>query len=80
MFYWYCSSEIHYNVKGKAKVERILVNSIKTNSTAKIRRTEPKDKKKGKARLLNIISVVVQTTLQRNAKLHNTWLNCTKNP
>jgi hypothetical protein len=48
MFYWYCSSEIHYNVKGKAKVERILVNSIKTNSTAKIRRTEPKGKKKGK--------------------------------
>jgi hypothetical protein len=50
MFYWYCSSEIHYNVKGKAKVERILVNSIKTNSTAKIRRTEPKDKKKGKGK------------------------------
>jgi hypothetical protein len=33
---------------------------------------------RGKARLPNAINVVLKTTLQRNAELPYTWLNCTK--
>jgi hypothetical protein len=65
---------------GLTTIKINLVNSRKANAMAKIGRTEPKDMQRGKARLLNAIIVVVQTTLQRNAKLPNTWLNCTKNP
>jgi hypothetical protein len=50
----------------------------KHNSKNKNNRTKGKEREK--ARLLNTISVVVQTTLQRNAELPNTWLNYTKNP
>jgi hypothetical protein len=65
---------------GLTTIKRIFVNSGKANTIVKIERTEPKDKERGKTRVLNAISVVVQTILQRNAELPKTWLNCTKNP
>jgi hypothetical protein len=71
-------------VKGKEKVDGS--NNIKTNLVnsrmvnARTRRIEPMVKEKGKTKLLNATNVVVQTTLLRNAKFPNTWLNCTKDP
>jgi hypothetical protein len=78
--------EVHYNVKGNEKVmnpttiKRSLVNSRKANVTAKTGRIETNVKKKGKAKLLHAINVVVQTTFLRNIEPLNTWLNCTKDP
>jgi hypothetical protein len=59
-------------------IKRNLVNSRMINATVKPRGVEPKVK--GKARLLNDINMVAQTTFLRNAELPNTWLNCTKYP
>jgi hypothetical protein len=64
------------NLMGLTNIKRILVNSWKANTTVRVRRTEPNVK--GKARLLNVTSAVIQTTLQRNTELSNTWFNCTK--
>jgi hypothetical protein len=50
------------------------------NATVRIRRIKPKVKEKGKSKLVNATNVVVQTTLLRNAKLPDTWLNSTKDP
>jgi hypothetical protein len=61
-------------------IKRNLVNSRKTNTTAKTRRIEQKVKAKGNSKLSHAINVVVQTTLLRNAEPPNTWLNCTKDP
>jgi hypothetical protein len=61
-------------------IKRSLVNLRKANAMAKTRRIEPKVKGKGKAMLLHVINVVVQTTLLRNTEPLNTWLNCTKDP
>jgi hypothetical protein len=49
-------------------IKRNLVNSRIANVTAKTRRIEPKVKEKEKAKVLNAINAVVQTTLLRNAE------------
>jgi hypothetical protein len=66
--------EVHHNVKGKEKIDgynnhqKNLVNSRMANTTAKTRKTEPKVKEKGEAKLLNAINVGVQTTLLKNVE------------
>jgi hypothetical protein len=78
-------SEVHHNLKGNKKFDgsnnhQKKFGKFKANAMAKTRRIEPKVKGKGKAMLLHVINVVVQTTLLRNTEPLNTWLNCTKDP
>jgi hypothetical protein len=71
-------------MKGNEKVidlkihKRNLVNLRKANAMVKTWRTEPKVKRKSRARHLHAINVVVQTILPENAKPLNIWLSYTK--
>jgi hypothetical protein len=62
---------------GLITIKRNLVNSRMENTTAR-GRIEPKVKEKGNAKLLNVINVMVQTTLVKKCRTPNTWLNYTK--
>jgi hypothetical protein len=75
-----CYRRVIKEVMNPTTIKRSLVNSRRANTTTKTRRTEPKVKENGKAKLLHAINVVVQITLLRNVEPRNTWLDCTKDP
>jgi hypothetical protein len=63
-------------VVGLKNYTRNLVNSRKTNATARTRRI--RSKVKGKGKHLHAINVVVQTILLENAEPLKIWLSYTK--